>query len=125
MRIRNSILLSNKELKCINFDGTTDIYLHVCIFFYEVSLITLDEDLYANLFPLYLKGKATKWFSKLPHDSITSFAQLKSVFCDHYQIHIAKRVTFSDLMKKENVTILRSLSNFGLKRLIRFMQLMT
>jgi len=68
-------------------------------FFYVVSLVTMDEDLHAKLFPLSLKGEAKEWFSKLPHASINSFTQLKTIFYDHYQIHIVKKVTFSDLMK--------------------------
>lgn len=53
------VLLSNKELKFIRFNGTMDPCLHIYIYiYYEVSLITLDEEFYAKLFPLYLKGEA-------------------------------------------------------------------
>ena len=55
--------------------------------------------MHVKLFSLSLKGEASKWFSKLPHASITNFALLKTILCDHYQLHIAKKFTFSDLMK--------------------------
>ena len=56
MQIKHTILLSSKEFKFTKFDGTIDPCIHVCIFSNEVSLFTLDEDLYAKLFPLSLKG---------------------------------------------------------------------
>lgn len=75
MRIRSTIFYSNKALKFTKLDGTTDPCLHLCIFSNEVSLITMDDDLHAKLFPLSLKGgHATKWFYKLPYASIESFA---------------------------------------------------
>lgn len=70
MRIRSIILYFSKNLKFKKFDSTTDPYIHLCIFFDEVSLIMMDDDLHANLFPLSLNGYDTKWFGKLPHDSI-------------------------------------------------------
>lgn len=54
------VLLYNKEMKFTRFDGTVDPCIHVCIFSYEVSLINLYEDLHAKLFPLSLKGEASK-----------------------------------------------------------------
>lgn len=46
-----------------------------------------------------LIGDALEWFGKLPHASIESLGNLKIVFYTFYQIHIAKKITFSDLMK--------------------------
>lgn len=87
-----------KDLKFIKYDDTIDPYLHLCIYSYEVSLITMDEDLHANLFPFSLIGNALKWFSRLPHGNITNFNQVKSAFHTFYQIYIPKKVTLSDLM---------------------------
>jgi len=59
----------------------------------------LDEDLHANLFPLSLKCEALDCFNTLPHGSITSFGQLKITFCNHFQLLIAKKFTYGELLK--------------------------
>lgn len=98
MRIRSVILNTKKALKFTKYDGTTNPCLYLCIFD-EVSLITMDSDLHANLFPMSLTGDVIDWFGELPHASIDNFEQLKSVFYNLYQIQISKKVTFSNLMK--------------------------
>lgn len=111
---KNTLLLSNKELKFTRFKGTTDSYLHVCIFSNEVSLITLDEDLYAKLFTFFLKGESSKCFSKFPHGSITNFGQLKISFCDHLQLCIVKKFTFDNFLK------IRQREGQSIKKIIKF-----
>lgn len=59
MRIRSTILYSNKALMFRKFNGMNDTCIHLCIFFDKVSLITMDDDLHEKLFPLFLKGEAT------------------------------------------------------------------
>lgn len=73
MRIRSTILYSNKALKFTKFDGKIDPYLDLCIFSDEVSSIIMDDELHAKLFSLSLKGEAIEWFSKLLHASINKF----------------------------------------------------
>lgn len=73
MQIKNTILISSKELKFVKFDGTTNPCLHACICYDEASLTTLDEELHAKLFPLSLKWEASEWFSKFPYARITNF----------------------------------------------------
>lgn len=73
MIIISAILNTEKDLKFTNFDNTIDLYFHLCIFFDEVSLITMDSDLHAKLFPISLIEDVKDWFIKLPHTSIESF----------------------------------------------------
>lgn len=82
----------------LNYHGTLDPHFHLCIFSDEVSLITMDSNLHVKLFPISLKGNAIYWFHKLLHTSIENYQQLKTTFYIHYQIYVAKKVTFSDLM---------------------------
>lgn len=98
MSIREKVL-NTKKVKFTKYDGTSDPYLHLCIYSDEVLLITMDDDLHANLFSMTLIDDSLEWFAKLPHSSIDNFDQLKSFFRIIYHIHISKKVTLSDFMK--------------------------
>ncbi|XP_043700017.1 uncharacterized protein LOC122650687 [Telopea speciosissima] len=49
-------------------------------------------------FPSSLKGAATSWFSWLPPNSITSFAQLCRAFVTHFQSSIKHKKTTVNLL---------------------------
>lgn len=71
--------------------------LALCVYSYEVSLITRDEYFHVKLFPFSLIGDTLSCFVRLPHvillrildNSNQSFKVL---------IYIPKEVTFNDLM---------------------------
>lgn len=57
MRIRSKVHDTKKALKFPKCDGSSDPYLHLCIYSDELLLITMYEDLHTKLFLLSLTGE--------------------------------------------------------------------
>lgn len=75
-------------MKFSKYDGSDDTITHV---FRDVdALITLDDNLHANVFTLYLMGEVFLWFNKLAHGSIEDFGKLKKPFINFYKMNIPK-----------------------------------
>ena len=62
------------------YDGTTDPDEHMYAYTTHMSLYTSDDGVMCRVFPTSLKGGALSWFTKLPPNSIDSFATLVSKF---------------------------------------------
>jgi len=62
------------------YDSTTDPDEHMDDYTTHMSLYTLDDAVLCRLFPTSLKGGTLSWLTKLPPNSINSFATLVSKF---------------------------------------------
>ena len=58
------------------YDGFTDPDEHIDAYTTHMSLYTLDDAVLCRVFPTSLKGSTLRWFTKLPPNSINSFATL-------------------------------------------------
>nr|KYP32598.1 hypothetical protein KK1_046681 [Cajanus cajan] len=69
--------------KCLpieKYDGSTDPDEHLNLFLTQATLSTQDDSALCRIFPMSLKGRALRWFTRLPSSSIDSFNELSSQF---------------------------------------------
>ncbi|XP_068497466.1 uncharacterized protein [Phaseolus vulgaris] len=66
------------------YDGTPDQDEHMDAYTMRMSMYTADDAVMCRVFPTSLKGGALTWFTKLPPDSVDSFATLMSKFETHF-----------------------------------------
>ena len=62
------------------YDGTIDPNEHMDAYTTHMSLYTSDDVVLCQVFPTSLKGGTLTWFTKLPPNSVDSFAMLMSKF---------------------------------------------
>ncbi|XP_020209555.1 uncharacterized protein LOC109794523 [Cajanus cajan] len=69
-----------KSMPIEKYDGSTDPEEHLNVFLTQATLSTQDDSALCRIFPTSLKGRALRWFTRLPTSSIDSFAELSSQF---------------------------------------------
>jgi len=69
-----------KDFNRDHYDDTTDPNEHMDAYTTHMTLYTPDDAVLFLVFPTLLKGGALSWFTKLPPNSIDSFATLVSKF---------------------------------------------
>lgn len=69
-----------KVPKMDTYDGTSDPTDHLFQFQTAMSLKNILDPLRCKTFPMYLRGKARRWFQELPPQSVDSFRQLAQKF---------------------------------------------
>ncbi|XP_043710517.1 uncharacterized protein LOC122659475 [Telopea speciosissima] len=80
------------------YDGTTDLTDHVNYFNAMMTMYGGTEIVSYRAFPSSLKGAVTSWFSWLPPNSITSFAQLCRAFVTRFQSSMKHKKTMVNLL---------------------------
>ncbi|XP_043701798.1 uncharacterized protein LOC122652182 [Telopea speciosissima] len=92
------------------YDRTTDPTEHINYFNAMMTMYGGTEIVSCRAFPSSLKGTATSWFSWLPSNSITSFAQLCRAFVTHFQSSMKHKKTTVNLlsMKQRSDESIRS-----------------
>ncbi|XP_043694230.1 uncharacterized protein LOC122644934 [Telopea speciosissima] len=80
------------------YDGTIDPTDHINYFNTMMTMYDGTEIVSCRVFPSSLKGAATSWFSWLPPNSSTSFAQLCRAFVTHFQSSMKHKKTTVNLL---------------------------
>ncbi|XP_043710435.1 uncharacterized protein LOC122659389 [Telopea speciosissima] len=80
------------------YDGTTDLTDHINYFNTMMTMYGEMEIMSCRAFPSSLRGETTSWFSWMPPNSITSFAQLYRVFVTYFQSSMKHKKTMVNLL---------------------------
>lgn len=62
------------------YDGTTDSDMHLLAYRHHMYVQGTNEATWCKYFPTTLKGVSSKWFERLPAETINTFAELKMLF---------------------------------------------
>jgi len=62
------------------YDGSTDPEEHIDACVAQLTLYTIDGNIYYMVFPTFLKRPTLNWFTRLPPQSIDSFETLVAKF---------------------------------------------
>jgi len=80
------LLVHSKGFNLDRCDATTDLDEHIDIHVTQMSLYTIKDAIFCQVFPTSLKGTALSWFTCLPPLSIDTFETLLSKFGTQFAI---------------------------------------
>ena len=67
-----------------SYDGTRDPFDHIATFKTTMHLQGVPDEIMCKAFPTTLKGPTQVWFSKIPHNPVSSFEELSKLFVNNF-----------------------------------------
>ena len=67
-----------------SYDGARDPFDHIATFKTTMHLQGVPDEIMCRAFPTTLKGLARVWFSKIPHNTVSSFEELSKLFVNNF-----------------------------------------
>ncbi|XP_021866463.2 uncharacterized protein [Spinacia oleracea] len=81
------------------YDGTSDPDMHLIAYRHHMYVQGTNEASWCKYFPATLRGAATKWFERLPSESITYFGEMEALFSSQFMVHKEENKTSMHLRR--------------------------
>ncbi|XP_065619076.1 uncharacterized protein LOC136063097 [Quercus suber] len=104
-----------------SYDGNRDPFDHIATFKTTMHLQGVPDEIMCRAFPTTLKGPARVWFSKLPPNSVSSFAELSKLFIKNFiggQRHKHSTSSLLTIKQGENESLRSFITRFNREALI-------
>ena len=76
--------MCSSDLSLDSYDGMRDPFDHIVTFKTTMHLQGVPDKITCRAFPTTLKGPTRVWFSKIPHNSVSSFEELSKLFVNNF-----------------------------------------
>ena len=99
-----------------SYDGACDPFDHIATFKTTMHLQGVLDEIMCRAFPTTLKGPAQVWFSKITHNTVSSFEELSKLFVNNFiggQRHKLSSSSLLTIEQRENESLRSFITRFN------------